>query len=118
MFFAMAILKENQICPSYWMTDQNLVNISSSSILLKYNQRIGWIVLSFTVQSSIYFLFYRHYAGDVVYSITGFLDKNKDTLFQDFKRLLYNSSNDTIKGMWPDGAMDVTKVNKKKSIRS
>lgn len=24
------------------------------------------------------------------YSVEGFLDKNKDTLFQDFKRLLYN----------------------------
>ncbi|AWP18074.1 putative unconventional myosin-Id [Scophthalmus maximus] len=33
----------------------------------------------------------RHYAGDVVYSVVGFIDKNKDTLFQDFKRLLYNS---------------------------
>lgn len=24
------------------------------------------------------------------YSVTGFIDKNKDTLFQDFKRLMYN----------------------------
>lgn len=24
------------------------------------------------------------------YSVVGFIDKNKDTLFQDFKRLLYN----------------------------
>ena len=24
------------------------------------------------------------------YSVTGFLDKNKDNLYQDFKRLLYN----------------------------
>lgn len=32
----------------------------------------------------------QHYAGNVTYSVVGFLDKNKDTLFQDFKRLLYN----------------------------
>ena len=24
------------------------------------------------------------------YSVVGFIDKNKDTLYQDFKRLLYN----------------------------
>ena len=36
----------------------------------------------------------RHYAGDVVYNVNGFIDKNRDTLFQDFKRLLYNSSNE------------------------
>ncbi|PSN38767.1 Myosin-IA [Blattella germanica] len=55
----------------------------------------------------------RHYAGDVVYNIIGFLDKNKDTLFQDFKRLLYNSSNKIISNMWPEGAMDITKTTKR-----
>uniref|UniRef100_A0A1B6DEF2 Myosin motor domain-containing protein n=1 Tax=Clastoptera arizonana TaxID=38151 RepID=A0A1B6DEF2_9HEMI len=55
----------------------------------------------------------RHYAGDVVYCIYGFLDKNKDTLFQDFKRLLYSSSNTIIAGMWPEGAMDITKTTKR-----
>ncbi|XP_038184532.1 unconventional myosin-Ig isoform X5 [Arvicola amphibius] len=33
----------------------------------------------------------KHYAGDVTYSVEGFIDKNRDSLFQDFKRLLYNS---------------------------
>ena len=39
----------------------------------------------------------RHYAGDVVYDINGFIEKNRDTLFQDFKRLLYNSKNEIYK---------------------
>jgi myosin-1 len=35
----------------------------------------------------------RHYAGDVKYNIGNFIDKNKDALYQDFKRLLFNSRN-------------------------
>ncbi|XP_039296527.1 unconventional myosin ID isoform X2 [Nilaparvata lugens] len=55
----------------------------------------------------------RHYAGDVIYDIKGFLDKNRDTLFQDFKRLLFNSRNDVIRLMWPEGAQDITKTTKR-----
>ena len=51
-----------------------------------------------------------HYAGHVNYKVDGFLNKNKDTLFQDFKRLLYNSRNPLISSMWPEGAQSVTKV--------
>ncbi|XP_053308987.1 unconventional myosin-Id isoform X2 [Spea bombifrons] len=55
----------------------------------------------------------RHYAGDVVYSVVGFIDKNKDTLFQDFKRLMYNSSNPVLKAMWPEGKLSITEVTKR-----
>ncbi|XP_059470337.1 unconventional myosin ID [Neocloeon triangulifer] len=54
-----------------------------------------------------------HYAGEVTYNIAGFLDKNRDALFQDFKRLLFNSSNATVKEMWPEGAMDISKTTKR-----
>ncbi|XP_054601455.1 unconventional myosin-Ig isoform X2 [Nothobranchius furzeri] len=55
----------------------------------------------------------RHYAGDVTYSVDGFLEKNKDLLFQDFKRLMYNSTNPVLKEMWPDGQLSITEVTKR-----
>ncbi|XP_035866253.1 unconventional myosin-Ig isoform X2 [Phyllostomus discolor] len=55
----------------------------------------------------------KHYAGDVTYSVLGFIDKNRDALFQDFKRLLYNSSDPTLQAMWPDGQQDITEVTKR-----
>ncbi|XP_050095601.1 unconventional myosin ID [Anopheles aquasalis] len=54
-----------------------------------------------------------HYAGDVIYSIVGFIEKNRDTLFQDFKRLLYRSKDALISQMWPEGAQDIGKTTKR-----
>lgn len=54
-----------------------------------------------------------HYAGDVIYSIIGFLDKNKDSLFQDFKRLLYHSTDPVVKTMWPEGAQHISEITKR-----
>lgn len=54
-----------------------------------------------------------HYAGDVIYSVIGFIEKNKDTLFQDFKRLLYHSKNHYLSDMWPEGAQDISKTTKR-----
>ncbi|XP_077160449.1 unconventional myosin-Ig-like [Paroedura picta] len=55
----------------------------------------------------------KHYAGDVTYSVEGFLDKNKDTLFQDFKRLMYNSTDPVLQKMWPEGKQSITEVTKR-----
>ncbi|KAF2368380.1 Myosin head motor domain [Trinorchestia longiramus] len=55
----------------------------------------------------------KHYAGDVIYCIKGFLEKNKDTLFQDFKRLMYSSKDPMISGMWPEGALSITATTKR-----
>lgn len=54
----------------------------------------------------------RHFAGDVVYDTTGFVEKNNDTLFHDLKRFLYNCNNDAMKTMWPEGADPLTEVHK------
>ena len=51
--------------------------------------------------------------GDVTYTIDGFIEKNRDPLFQDLKRLMYNVQNPVIKEMWPDGAKSITAVNKR-----
>ncbi|XP_048754348.1 unconventional myosin-Id-like isoform X2 [Ostrea edulis] len=55
----------------------------------------------------------KHYAGQVTYQVPGFIDKNRDTLFQDFKRLLYNSDEDIFKLMWPEGAQHITETTKR-----
>ncbi|XP_016990554.1 unconventional myosin ID [Drosophila rhopaloa] len=54
-----------------------------------------------------------HYAGDVIYNIKGFIEKNKDTLYQDFKRLLHNSKDANLSEMWPEGAQDIKKTTKR-----
>ncbi|EDW52457.1 GM11630 [Drosophila sechellia] len=54
-----------------------------------------------------------HYAGDVIYNINGFIEKNKDTLYQDFKRLLHNSEDANLSEMWPEGAQDIKKTTKR-----
>jgi myosin-1 len=54
-----------------------------------------------------------HYAGDVTYCVNGFLDKNKDTLFQDFKRLMYNSRDANLKEMFPEGSQHISETTKR-----
>ena len=57
----------------------------------------------------------KHYAGDVVYDVNGFVEKNRDVLFSDLKRLFYNSStNAVVRGMFAsDGAIAASSVQKR-----
>lgn len=55
----------------------------------------------------------NHYAGDVKYQIKNFIDKNRDLLYQDFKRVLYNSENVYLKQMWPEGAQSINEITKR-----
>ncbi|KAF9270668.1 myosin-1 [Marasmius fiardii PR-910] len=44
----------------------------------------------------------RHYAGDVMYNISGMTDKNKDTLIKDLLDLIGTSGNQFLQGLFPD----------------
>jgi len=43
----------------------------------------------------------KHYAGDVTYDVTGFIDKNKDTLFKDVQDLMSTSDHRLIAELFP-----------------
>eukprot|EP00047_Mylnosiga_fluctuans_P022165 m.114333 g.114333 ORF g.114333 m.114333 type:complete len:972 (+) comp9158_c0_seq4:59-2974(+) len=44
-----------------------------------------------------------HYAGEVLYTANGFMDKNTDTLFKDLSRLMFKSSNVILREQFPEG---------------
>lgn len=54
----------------------------------------------------------KHFAGDVVYTVGSFVERNSDSLYQDLKRMLYNSSTSELKTMFPSGADDLSTVHK------
>lgn len=44
----------------------------------------------------------KHYAGDVMYNVSGMTDKNKDTLIKDLLDLVANSGNQFLQTLFPD----------------
>ena len=44
----------------------------------------------------------RHYAGDVMYTVSGMTDKNKDALQKDLLDLIASSGNNFLQGLFPD----------------
>ncbi|XP_041973000.1 myosin-VIIa-like [Aricia agestis] len=43
----------------------------------------------------------KHFAGDVLYNVKGFLDKNRDMLTMDIKEMIMDSSNEFLKSIFP-----------------
>lgn len=43
-----------------------------------------------------------HYAGDVTYHVTGFLDKNNDLLFRDLKETMSKAGNSIVRSCFPE----------------
>jgi len=62
----------------------------------------------------------KHYAGDVSYTITGFLDKNRDTLFVDLLNTMITSQSSLIKALFKDvqSDTDAQSGGAKKQVRS
>ncbi|KAG6907267.1 class II myosin [Tephrocybe rancida] len=44
----------------------------------------------------------KHYAGDVMYNVSGMTDKNKDSLIKDLLDLIGSSDNQFLQGLFPD----------------
>jgi myosin-1 len=49
----------------------------------------------------------KHYAGDVIYNVESFIDKNKDLLFKDLMYCMNSSSSDVMKQLFPEGPTNV-----------
>eukprot|EP00054_Salpingoeca_dolichothecata_P020144 m.126631 g.126631 ORF g.126631 m.126631 type:complete len:1134 (+) comp23507_c0_seq9:802-4203(+) len=50
-----------------------------------------------------------HYAGDVVYCVDGFLDKNNDLLFRDLKMAMSSSTNKIVSSCYPPAELESRK---------
>uniref|UniRef100_A0A914BXB0 Uncharacterized protein n=1 Tax=Acrobeloides nanus TaxID=290746 RepID=A0A914BXB0_9BILA len=51
----------------------------------------------------------KHYAGDVVYQVDGFCDKNRDVLYPDLIQLMQSSKNAFIRGLFSENVNDNNK---------
>ncbi|ESP02895.1 hypothetical protein LOTGIDRAFT_212414 [Lottia gigantea] len=45
----------------------------------------------------------RHYAGNVLYKVEGFIDKNNDLLFRDLSQAMFSCKNPLLKTLFPEG---------------
>lgn len=57
----------------------------------------------------------NHYAGNVQYHITGFLDKNRDMFSTDFKQLIVASANKFLKGLFSEKELQIKSDSSRRS---
>ncbi|CAH1403950.1 unnamed protein product [Nezara viridula] len=50
-----------------------------------------------------------HYAGDVIYDVNGFLDKNNDPLFRDLRKVMCNTCNSITQAVFPESELQSKK---------
>lgn len=50
----------------------------------------------------------KHYAGDVVYNVDGFCDRNRDVLYPDLIVMMQQSSNSFLRSLFPDNVNATT----------
>ncbi|KAM4828741.1 myosin-IIIa [Thomomys bottae] len=95
----LSLLDEESTFPN--ATDQTLIEKFESNLKSQYFWRPKRLELSFGI---------HHYAGKVLYSASGFLAKNRDTLPTDIVLLLRSSENGVIRQLVKTGDLPLSKT--------
>eukprot|EP00516_Mucochytrium_quahogii_P005474 CAMPEP_0203751320 /NCGR_PEP_ID=MMETSP0098-20131031/5412_1 /ASSEMBLY_ACC=CAM_ASM_000208 /TAXON_ID=96639 /ORGANISM=" , Strain NY0313808BC1" /LENGTH=935 /DNA_ID=CAMNT_0050640985 /DNA_START=162 /DNA_END=2966 /DNA_ORIENTATION=+ len=80
-----------------------LGKVDDITLLKKFDKTLGEHPHYIPVKTSPHHFIIKHYAGQVKYTGTGFLDKSKDTLYRDVVELMgIKSISDFVKGLFPE----------------
>ncbi|XP_056418485.1 unconventional myosin-Ia isoform X2 [Hyla sarda] len=101
----LAVLDEECLCPG---------NVSDATFLTKLGQRFKnhkhftskatqneKRITDTTLPSNSFRV--EHYAGQVMYSTNGFLDKNNDLLYRDLSQAMWKAKHELLKSLFPEG---------------
>ena len=98
----MALLESKTSGLLAMIDEECFVPRGSDSRLLKklvnnHSQHANFVQVSPKLRDSCFCI--QHYAGDVVYEVAGFLEKNNNTLFHDIEELIGRSRNPLVQGL-------------------